>query len=72
MHHICRAIDDYVEKTVTRYKTEWKEKEVECVVNRMIPHEEVRKYTCSVRVPEWTEQKPTITEYKRVASEGPR
>jgi hypothetical protein len=56
----------YVEKVVTCYKTEWREKNVECVVNHMVSHEEVRKHTSTVCVPVWKEEKRTVTEYKSV------
>jgi hypothetical protein len=56
----------YVDKVVTCYKTEWREKSVECVVNRMVSHEEIRKHTSSVCVPVWKEEKRTVTEYQSV------
>src|SRR5205814_8195739 len=56
----------YVDKVVTCYKTEWREREVESIVNRMVSHEEVRKHNYTVCVPVWAEEKRSITEYKSV------
>jgi len=61
------AAPQFVEKVVTCYRTEWKEREVTCTVNRMVPREVVNKHTYTVCVPVWTEEKRTITEYKSVA-----
>jgi hypothetical protein len=66
------AAPQYVDKVVTCYKTEWRERDVECTVNRMVSHEEVRKHNYTVCVPVWSEEKRSVTEYKRVAKEVER
>lgn len=55
------------ERKVTCYKNVTKEKEIEVTVCKAEYRDEVRKKTCVVCVPVWTEQKKTCTTYKRVA-----
>jgi hypothetical protein len=62
----------YVEKTVTCYKPEWKEREVKCTVNRMVTRTEVVPVKCNIMVPVWTDQKQTQVFYKRVPKEVER
>lgn len=60
------------DRKVTCYKTVTKEKEIEVTVCKPEYRDEVRKYTTTVCVPVWTEQKKTCTTYKRVAKEVER
>jgi hypothetical protein len=50
----------FVEKTVTCYRPEWKTRDVVCTVMRPVPREVVEKYNCTVMVPEWKDEKRTI------------
>ena len=51
----------YEDRVVTRYKCVTKERVVDEVVSRMVPHEE--KYTYTVMVPVPTQEKRTVTHY---------
>lgn len=53
----------YVDKTVTAYKPEWKEKEVSYTVNKMVTREVVEKQKYMVQVPEYKDEKRTVTTY---------
>lgn len=57
------------ERKVTCYKNVTKEKEIEVTVCKPVYTNEVRKKTCTVCTPVWTEEKRTCTVYKRVAKE---
>src|SRR5438552_4078110 len=56
----CEMKTEYVEKTVTCLKPEWKEREVSCVVNRLVTREEVSTHKCTVMVPEFKEEKRKV------------
>ena len=53
----CAPCCEYVEKVITCYRPAWHEKEVECVVNKLVPREVVTKHTCTICNPEWREEK---------------
>jgi hypothetical protein len=59
----------WVEKKVTCYRPEWREREVPCVINRVIPHEEVVPVKRMRMVPEWRDVKQTITVMQPVPRE---
>src|SRR5262245_6221268 len=62
----------YVEKTVTCYRPEWKTRDVVCTVMRPVPREVTEKYTCTVLVPEWKDEKRTICICKYIPKEVER
>lgn len=62
----CGTQVTYVDKEITCYRTEWKTRDVQCVVNKMVPKEVTSEYTCTVMVPEWKEEKRNITVCKMV------
>jgi hypothetical protein len=62
----------YVDKTVTCYRTEWKEKEVPVTVYKRVPREVVVPHKCMVWVPEWKEEKRMVTQYHMVPKEVER
>lgn len=59
----------YVDKVVTCYKTELREKEVSCTVMRCIPREVIEQRKICVMVPEMKQEKRTITVCKSVPRE---
>lgn len=59
----------YVDKVVTCYKAEWREKEVTCTINRCIPREVVEERKICVLVPEMRQEKRTITVCRAVPRE---
>ena len=65
----CCAPVQYVDKTVTCYRPEWKERDVSCTVNRIVPREEVVPVSRTVMVPEWKDVKSTVTVMKQVPRE---
>lgn len=60
---------NYVEKTVTCMKPEWREKDITCTVNRCIPREVVEERKVCVLVPETRQEKRTITVCRQVPRE---
>jgi hypothetical protein len=59
----------YVDKVVTCYKPEWKEREIKVVVNKVVKKEVVETVKCTVMEPEYKDVKRIDTVYKRVAHE---
>src|SRR5262249_51308262 len=57
----CMPCCNYVDKVVTCYRPVWREKEVECVVNRLVSREVVTKHTCTIMVPEYKEERRVCT-----------
>jgi hypothetical protein len=57
----------YCDKVVTCYKPEWRERQVQCVVHKMVPKEVVTKHVCNVLVPVVVEQQRTCTVLTKVA-----
>jgi len=62
----------YVEKTVTCYRSEWREREVKCTINHVVPRTVVGSEKVTVCVPVWTEEKRSCTVYERVPREVER
>jgi len=62
----CEMAVTWVEKEVTCWKTVTKEREVKCVVNKMLTKEVETVHKCTVMVPEWKEEKRTCVEYRSV------
>jgi hypothetical protein len=62
----------WVEKTVTCYKTVWKEKEIQCTANKLVPREIVANRQCEVCTPVWKDVKRTVTICNRVPKEVER
>lgn len=62
----------WVEQKVTCYRPVWKEREVTCVVNRLVPREEVIQRKVNVLVPELKDQKVTCEVMTRVPREVER
>ena len=62
----CQPSVTYVDKVVTCYKPEWKERDVTCTVNRMVSKVVVTPVTQNICVPVWTEQKQMQTCYTQV------
>ncbi len=60
------AAPAFVEKVVTCYRPEWREKEVTCTVNRVVPRQVVEQHQCTVMVPVWKEEVRTVTSYTSV------
>src|SRR5262249_5905189 len=56
-----------VERTITRYRPEWKEQEVTVNVCKMVPREE--KFTYAVMVPVTKQENRKVTTYQRVSRE---
>jgi hypothetical protein len=57
------AAPTYVTQTVTCYRPEWREKEVEVTVNRMVSHENTGHRTYTVLIPEYHNEQRTATVY---------
>jgi hypothetical protein len=56
----------YVERTVTAYRPEWKERDASFTVNRIVPRAETVPVKTTVMVPEWIDQKQVVTTVNRV------
>jgi hypothetical protein len=56
----------YVDKTITCYKPEWKERDVTCTINRLVTRTETVPVTCTVMVPVWHEEKRECITYTKV------
>src|SRR5205823_4833499 len=59
----------WVDKVVTCYKTEWRERDVTYTVQRAHYHDVVENHKCTVMVPVWAEQKQTVWQCNMVARE---
>src|SRR2546430_1474970 len=59
----------WVDKEVTCYKTEWKERDVTCNVMRAHYKDVVETHKCNVCVPVWTEKKEKVWVCNMVARE---
>ncbi|HXG13397.1 MAG TPA: hypothetical protein VNK04_26805 [Gemmataceae bacterium] len=60
--HVCctPCCISWIEKTVTCYRPEWRERDVTCTITRVIPRVMVEERTCTVMIPVWTPEKRTI------------
>lgn len=56
----CTTCEKWVDKTVTCYKTEWRERDVTYTVNKLVSREEVVPVKRTVMVPEWKEEKRVV------------
>jgi len=59
----------WVDKEVTCYKTEWKERDVTCTVMRAHYKDVVETHKCNVCVPVWTDKKEKVWVCNMVAKE---
>src|SRR5262249_58485648 len=57
----CCAPCQYEERVVTCFRPVMREKQVECMVNRLVPREVVTTHTCNVLVPEYSQEKRVCT-----------
>jgi hypothetical protein len=62
----CKPAPAFIEKIVTCYRREWRERDVPCTINRVASRIVVTPHTCTVQVPVWTDQKQIQTVYTRV------
>ena len=68
----CETQVTYVDKVVTCCRPKLVEKEVQCVVNKVVCREVVEERKINVCVPVWTEQKREVTVCKMVPKEVER
>jgi hypothetical protein len=62
----CKPCVTYVDKVVTCCKPEWKERDVTCTINRIVPKVVVTPVKQTICVPVWSEQKKMVTCYNQV------
>jgi hypothetical protein len=62
----------WVEKAVTAYRPEWKERQVTCTINRVVPREVVENVKRTCMVPEMRPVKQMVTYYEQVPAEVTR